>query len=363
MQRRQFLQSVGLLGAAGLLCSPNWVLASNHNAVFVSAASDLANQHYVVALTGDGKLLSKTAITNRAHDIVWLGENRIAALSRRPFNRLFEIDITAGKLIRTVESAPNHHFYGHGFLDTSRGILVTSENHIETGKGQIVLRDATSMQQLAQYESGGIGPHQIAKMPNMDVLVVANGGILTHPARGRAKLNLDTMQPNLSYLALENGRLLDQVTPPDHQNSLRHLAVSQAGQVIVAGQYQGNKRNVQALVFSHRLGAPLSELAGDLPTWQQFEQYCASVAICEHSKTVSVSSPRGGLIGHWQLEDLSLLKTTAFTDCAGLSATPHGYFASNGKGELKFYSQSLHEQGKQNITGLRFDNHILTLNS
>jgi hypothetical protein len=31
-------------------------------------------------------------------------------------------------------------------------------------------------------------------------LVVANGGILTDPGSGRAKLNIATMRPNLSYL-------------------------------------------------------------------------------------------------------------------------------------------------------------------
>ena len=58
-----------------------------------------------------------------------------------------------------------------------------------------------------------------------DIFTVANGGIRTHPASGCEGLNLDTMQPNLTYLDL-NGRLLNQfmLEPEQRLNSIQHLA-------------------------------------------------------------------------------------------------------------------------------------------
>ena len=44
-------------------------------------------------------------------------------------------------------------------------------------------------------------PHEILRFPGSDTLIVANGGIQTHPDTGRAKLNIERMLPNLSYLS------------------------------------------------------------------------------------------------------------------------------------------------------------------
>ncbi|HBM41824.1 MAG TPA: DUF1513 domain-containing protein, partial [Sulfitobacter sp.] len=63
------------------------------------------------------------------------------------------------------------------------------------------------------------------RLPGGDTLVVANGGIDTHPDSGRAKLNIPTMRPNLTYI--NDRRILEQIELPHdmHRNSIRHLAV------------------------------------------------------------------------------------------------------------------------------------------
>ena len=48
--------------------------------------------------------------------------------------------------------------------------------------------------------SGGIGPHEILRLPGARLLAIANGGIHTRPDTGREKLNLDTMRPNLTLM-------------------------------------------------------------------------------------------------------------------------------------------------------------------
>ena len=63
---------------------------------------------------------------------------------------------------------------------------------------------ADAYHRLDEFSSGGIGPHEILRLPSGN-LAVANGGIRTHPETGRKKLNLDTMRPNLTVLSPTGG--------------------------------------------------------------------------------------------------------------------------------------------------------------
>ena len=64
------------------------------------------------------------------------------------------------------------------------------------------------------------------------------GGIQTHPDSGRTKLNLPFMRPNLAYLDVNSGAMLDVVALPGalRMNSLRHVAIDATGRVAVAAQ-------------------------------------------------------------------------------------------------------------------------------
>src|SRR3546814_12613287 len=87
-------------------------------------------------------------------------------------------------------------------------------------------------------------------------LAVANGGIQTHPARRREKLNIDTMQPSLAYIDAESGALLhDHRLPPAlHQASIRHIAATAGDTVGVVMQYDGPRDTLVPLVGFHRGG-------------------------------------------------------------------------------------------------------------
>ena len=89
--------------------------------------------------------------------------------------------------------------------------------------GRIGLWETAGFTRIGEFDSGGIGPHDMALMPGGG-LIVANGGIQTDPS-DRTKLNVDSMRPNLTLLA-SDGQIADQVSLPDEfaQNSIRHLA-------------------------------------------------------------------------------------------------------------------------------------------
>lgn len=85
-------------------------------------------------------------------------------------------------------------------------------------------------------------------MADGSTLVIANGGIRTHPDLPRIKSNLANMRPSLAYVDVASGRLLQlqEPEPQWHQLSIRHIDVSPDDRVAVAMQFEGSP------ISSHR---------------------------------------------------------------------------------------------------------------
>lgn len=355
MDRRKFVKGLVLCGLT-LTTLPSLVGCAQQGRRYISAASNHAGQHFVVAFDESGLILSQVEIANRGHDLIALDEQRVVAFSRRPFTKLFIVHLANSQLEQTIDAEPGFHFYGHGVFERKRNWLITTENHIASGNGYLVVRDATNFTVIKRIPSGGIGPHQCALMPNGQQLVVANGGIKTHPNHGRSKLNLATMRPNLAYIALDSDEIVEIVEPLHQHLSLRHLAVSSDGQVIVAAQYQGHYRDQHPLVFSHRQGGQLTPLQGDAKFWQQFNHYIASVMISEQTNQLAVTSPRGAQVAYWQLSTHQLLGMQRFADCAGVAPSKNGFLITNGKGQAVTEDTANHLLFQ--AENLKFDNHL-----
>lgn len=122
------------------------------------------------------------------------------------------------------------------------------------------MREAETLAVVAEFDSGGIGLHELLWMGSGRTLVVANGGIATHPDQPRRKLNLDTMQPNLSLLDAASGRLLDQAPALNSQASLRQLARTDEDEVVVAMQYEGAPSDDVPLIATYGANGVLDPL-------------------------------------------------------------------------------------------------------
>lgn len=243
-------------------------------------------------------------------------------------------------------------------ISYKHNILITTENHFSTGAGRIVVRDVNNYKVLASYPSGGIGPHQLALMPDENTLVIANGGIQTHPNQPRKKLNLDTMKPNLTYLDLLSGKVLQSYELDNSQLSIRHLAVSQKGKVIAGLQYQGAKTDLVPLIISHHGESSLKYLSASSDIWRRMNLYTASVCIDETTQIAVVSCPRANLITYWSLSDDTYIGSEKFTDGAGLTFTDSVYI-TNGKGRV-ITSKTLSTQSSftHQFSDLKWDNHL-----
>lgn len=358
--RRQFLLAATAIGSATAIgCIP---FSGNKKSWLVSACSNSKNEHFVAAFDLNGNVINKVKLPARGHDAIAIADKPGHALvfARRPGTFILEVDFVNGIITKKITSSENSHFYGHGVLSAKHNLLFTSENNYATGRGSIVVRDAQNYELLTQYDSGGIGPHQLALMPDENSLVIANGGIQTHPDQPRKKLNIDTMAPNLAYLDIKSGQVKDTFSLDNHKLSIRHLSVSKHGKVIAGLQYQGEKTDLVPLAISHHGEDSLTYLSASSDIWRRMNHYTASVCIDDNLDIAAISCPRADMITYWSVTRGEFLSSERLADGAGVTFMD-GIYATSGKGRLiasKVSNKQPSEPKALNFSGLKWDNHL-----
>lgn len=363
MNRRKFLIGASqvalltsLLPSCAFLPDETWL---------VSACKDANKRYFVAAIDIDGNLVSKVRLPNRGHDLIGIPNKpgRALVFGRRPNRFAMEVDFNSGKIVQEISSQFDSHFFGHGVLSLDGEFLYTTENLYDQKQGMITVRETQSYAVVDRFYSYGIGPHQLKMMPDGESLVVASGGILTHPDWPRMKLNIPKMASNLAYINRHSGELIDSVNPPDHQLSLRHLDVSASGQVTVGAQYEGKKSKIQPLVYSHSLGQPFKAFAASPEQWQKMHQYTASVLVA--GNIVCISCPRGNNVTFFDLENKNVVSQHSMTDVAGLSMLNGKVMASSGIGEINSFNGDVTRPIIANLKSdvLHFDNHMSWISS
>ena len=365
LSRRQLL---GSLVASSLLSPLNAFAKENDSKLLISAARDRHGQHWVICLQGNGKPVSRLKLPARAHQVIkHPHKEEIAVIGRRPGQYIIVSSIKSGRVIKHIQPEQGFHFYGHALYTPDGRYLVSTENHIDSGQGRLFVRDVLNDYRVhAQLSSHGIGPHEIKLCSDTDTLVIANGGILTHPDKGRVKLNLDTMSPSLTYVSLTSGDLLEQVKLKEeyHQLSIRHIDINQRDEVVIGLQYQGDKTDSVPLVAHHQRGKDLKPLWAPDDVNYAMKHYCGSVCFDPIGKTAAVSSPKGDLITFWDFDQLIYLSSLRCKDGCGLTSYRNNEFViSNGLGNLYHYNNTTKELS-QNLSnpGLKiaWDNHLLS---
>lgn len=327
MRRRRFL---GTLGAGALMPTLSW--ADVGSPAYVAAARDPDDSYALYGLGADGTDRFRIALPGRGHAAAahpTLPE--AVAFARRPGTFALVMDCLTGAVLHRIEAPEGHHFYGHGAFLQGGALLVTTENHIDSGAGRLGLWAADrGYRRIGDLPTHGIGPHEVVALSDTQV-AVANGGILTHPDHGRDKLNIPTMQPSLVYLDLDAG-LQEQVTlaPELHMASIRHLAADR-GTVAFAMQWQGDLSEVVPLLGLHRRGDAPILCEADFAEQMAMKGYAGSVAIS--GGVAGITSPRGGRV---HLFDLSgaFQDSIRRTDVCGLARAEHGLMATDGLGAV-----------------------------
>lgn len=194
-------------------------------------------------------------------------------------------------------------------------------------------------------------------MPGSEVLVVANGGIETHLASGRSKLNIAIMRPNLSYI--ENGAVTEiaALPPTMHKGSIRHIAVSHSGEVAFGMQWQGDA-NGPALVGLHRRGSAIRLCTAPDAQLRAMQGYIGSITFAAGQRDVAVTSPRGGLVQMFDTASASYLRSDAMADACGVASCAGGLIVTSGTGDLVRLGRDVAQVAHP---GLMWDNHLVAL--
>ncbi|MCF6190829.1 MAG: DUF1513 domain-containing protein [Cocleimonas sp.] len=365
MKRRDFIKT---LTTGALLASAPSLFASTQktSTILYSAGSDLEGNFNICAYAvGElNKLLFKTSLPARAHGVtVRNTHNEIIVFARRPNDFMLVLDAQTGVAKQTIKN--DKPLFGHGVFTPDGKTLFTTENDFENKLGIIGVRDATdNYKKIAEFSSGGIGPHELHLLADGKTLVVANGGILTHPETGRAKLNLETMTPALTYIDTQSSKVIDdyRLDKKYHQLSIRHLDVTQDDQVCFVMQYQGSRRHQVPLVGFHK-GQSQLQLA-EIPKviLPKMKNYCGSVSADASGKTFAVSSPRGNLMTLWNANG-NFIDSFDLMDGCGVAVgnKANEFFFSNGGGDLHQYTLQKDLLLSKN-TNQRWDNHLTAWN-
>lgn len=331
--RRAVLRAGAWAAAAGtgsLLAWQHWPPGRHPRGQTVPGIVSAATRqgtHLLARLDIDGRLMWQLPLPARAHGLALHGADPTlaVAVARRPGTQAWIVDLAQGRVVRSLPSQPGRHYFGHATFSPDGRHLLTTENDYERGVGIIGVRDAASGQWLGEVPSHGVGPHELRFTPGSDTLVVANGGIHTHPGQQRENLNVDTMAPNLVQLDWPQQRLISVSQPAHHQLSVRHIAVTPRGDVAVAMQFEGAaalRGSLPTLALCRGTGFEVPQ--ADAGTWPALGGYVGSVRASPDGAWAVATSPRGNALVFWDLRRNRLLAPVPMADVCGVCFSPAG---------------------------------------
>lgn len=353
--RRAFLATLAASTAVPRL---GWAAAGAP--AFLAAARDLDRSFALYGMDEAGEELFRIPLPGRAHAGAAHPTRPLAVVfARRPGTFALVLDCAAGAEIARIESPEGRHFMGHGCFSHDGRLLLTAENDFANSRGAIGLWRVQDWQRVGQWDSHGIGPHDIEPLPDSAAYVIANGGIQTHPDHGREKLNLETMRPNLAYID-DSGRLLDRVELPGdmHQASIRHLSVRGDGLVAFAMQFEGDVAEAVPLLGLHRIGTAPRLLTADAVAQLGLSGYVGAVAFSRDGREVAISSPVGGQIHVFAVDEARFLRRVSRPDVCGLGLAGDKMVATDGLGGLMFLDRA---EPFVMARSRNWDNHVVTL--
>lgn len=353
------------LSLVGSLALAPSLYARSHRPVFAAARRG-RNGGFEAALFNHEGDIKSIALPGRGHDLaVHPDQGEVVVFAKRPGRFAIGFSVNQKKPPQTFFSNAGRHFYGHGVFSKDGRLLFTTENDYENGIGVIGVRDATNAYAfIGEFPSYGIGPHDLALVDDGGILVVANGGIETHPDMGRQILNSSEMEPSLVYIDTLTGDLLEKASLPLslRQLSIRHLTVTNNNRVMFGCQFKGPAQQREQLIGFHDRGRDIAFTETPKDVLPYLKNYIGSVAVDHSGEIVAASAPRGNLITFWQSSNGRYLGMRKINDGCGIAKTNYGkgFLLTSGSGSLS--EISLVDQRNSPFVfaeNLKWDNHAV----
>lgn len=364
LNRRSFLiGSLAIAGAAG-----GW-LATRHTALsgrLLSAFEDARGDQFVGGVHLENGEVFGARVPMRAHGcaIDPADPDRTLFFARRPGTQAFEFRHSTLQVRKLFDTPDGRHLAGHGTFSKGGDYLFTPEHDYEHVRGVIAVRDTRNYRIVAEIDTQGIDPHEVVWLPGHERLLVANGGIMTHPRSFRRKLNIATMDPSLCVIDATSGQCLEQWRLPDHQLSIRHLSVADDGRAVAALQYEGDPARMPSVLSIYHPGKGLKLLEAPQAQRARFRAYAASVSLSIASDVIAVACPYGNGVACWSLRDERFMEFIDGTEPYGVTSLTDGRIAmSQRDGEGFVFAQDRHKQAIElhSQSAIRWDDHWVAM--
>jgi hypothetical protein len=353
ISKRGFLKAAGAGFAASLLPRQADALAKT-DAVFAAAFMAKGESYGVALLTAQGQEISRLPLPDRGHDVCFdTTSPRAVAFARRPGTFALVFDTQTGKPVKLIEAAEDRHFFGHGVFSSDGKLLYVSENDFDNYAGMIGLYDVRSgYRKIGEFPAHGMDTHDIQLIEGGRYLAIANGGIKQHPDTGRAKLNIDHMEPSLVIVDLADGRLVEKHDMPDdiRQLSTRHMDMDAKGRVWFGCQFEGARNRHPQLLGSFRRGEDVRFIDIPEPVLKGFDNYVGSVTVNRDAGLIAISSPQGGQWAAFYTDTGKLAYEEKIAGVCGLAREEKLFVRSTENGEFGTAKSEL-----------AWDNHITRL--
>ncbi len=353
LDRRSFMRMAGAAWAATLAPASLHAL-ERAEAVFASGFMARDGRFGMAILAEDGTIIERVVLPARSHGMAYsAASGRAVAFARRPgtFALVFDTRHTQEPVI--IHAGEDRHFFGHGSFSPDGRLLYASENDFEGNRGVIGLYDATDgYRRIGEFDTHGIGTHDMTVSDDGGMLVIANGGIETHPDFGRTKLNLDHMEPSLALVDAATGTLIERhaLPPALRQLSTRHVDIDARGRVWFACQYEGPRNDLPPLAGHFAKGEDIRFL--DLPeqTTLRLANYVGAIAVNRGQGLVGLTSPKGGYAVTIDAATGRVTGETRVSDAAGIAPSPQGFAVSSYDGRFE-----------RSTADVAWDQHIIRL--
>ena len=364
MNRRQAIKN-GLKYGAGIGFISNCThLDSKREPALYTAAAKGPSEYCLIGLDGVGTQRFSVPLPGRAHAIASDPQGKtLTVFGRRPGFFMEVYHPGSGAHLKSMTPSPGTCFTGHGTYSSDGHFLYVSRNNFEAGLGEVACYNTESFTLVKVLSAHGIGTHEIVNQVGSNNLWVANGGVRTHPDFGRAKLNLDTMKPNLSLVNTSNGKMEGQykLTQGNPRLSIRHITTK--GQSLLAGlQYFGDDGS-QWPVVAELSGESLRLIPLPNSIKEKVRNYCGSIVLDHTGKWAAASSPKGGVVMFFRQNPLGFefYGSYLLKDVCGLAPlNQEGCFViSSGTGKVIAYDAA--NEGVISAGGfsVAFDNHMI----
>ncbi|MGO8024505.1 DUF1513 domain-containing protein [Rhizobium leguminosarum] len=337
INRRSFVKAAGL-GFLATLTPRSLMALERTDAVYASGIRAADGSFAIATVTERGEIVDQVALPARAHGMAFsAAAGKTVAFARRPGTYAMIFDRWNKSEPIVISSREDRHFYGHGAFSPDGRLLYASENDFDGNRGMIGLYDATDrFTRIGEFETYGIGPHDMTVSDDGRLLIVANGGIETHPDFGRTKLNLGEMQPSLALIDAATGALVEKHVLPAEwaELSTRHVDLDGEGRIWFACQYEGHRKDLPPLVGHFAKGEDLSFI--DLPeeTTRRLANYVGAIAVNRSEGLVGITSPKGGASVTIDARTGKMLAETSVPDAAGIAPARNGFAVSSYDGDF-----------------------------